>query len=83
LADLVGQLGNIPLHRIRLHPPPNTMEGGSVLAALELYREHLLARSVLRREEASHGAGYGRNGTRFLCGNAAKLFRFDNLQAIE
>ena len=41
LADLIRELGDIPLQRIRLHPPPGTATERDVLAALETPRKRL------------------------------------------
>ncbi len=41
LAELIEQLGDIPLHRIRLKPPPGTATEKDVLAALKGPRKRL------------------------------------------
>ncbi len=41
LAELVERLGNIPVSRIRLQPPPGTATEGDVIAALEAPRKRI------------------------------------------
>lgn len=41
LAELIEQLGNVPLERIRLHPPPGTAKERDVIAAAEAPRKRL------------------------------------------
>src|SRR4051794_3651733 len=41
LADLVAQLGDIPLERIRLRPPPGTATEADLIAALEAPRKRI------------------------------------------
>src|SRR5215468_1891250 len=41
LAELVEQLGDIPLERIRMRPPPGTATEADVLAALEAPRKRI------------------------------------------
>ena len=41
LAELVERLGDIPLERIRFHPPPGTATEADVLAALEAPRKRI------------------------------------------
>jgi Uma2 family endonuclease len=41
MADLVRQLGDIPLDRIRLHPAPGTATEADLLAALEAPRKRI------------------------------------------
>ena len=45
-ADLVKQLGDIPLERIRRRPPPGTATEADVIAALEAPRGGVFIRSA-------------------------------------